>query len=156
MGNNLAGRGNKKKAKVMKINGEIIKLETRTKVFDVIKDHPGHVLLESKSFQQYGIRASQLRPEEYLEAGKIYFLVELPKVPETLEKEAMTKRVKTRRTMSEDLVVRRVDNGGGSVQVKVRLPKAEVDKVIGESKDEEEVAERIVELYVQKKAGRDG
>lgn len=135
MGNNLAGAGGgkKKKAKVMKINGEIIKLKTPIKVFEFIKDYPGHVLLESKAFKKFGIRADPVDPEEYLEAGKIYFLVELPKLAEKKE----------------------VDSGG-SVRVKVKLAKAEVDKLIGESRDEAELAERIVEFCVKKKKAGDG
>ncbi|KAI3813455.1 hypothetical protein L1987_18180 [Smallanthus sonchifolius] len=142
MGNSLAvAGGGKKKAKVMKIDGEIFKLQTPVKVLEVIKDYPGHVLLESKTFKRFGIRANPLGPDEDLEAGKIYFLVELPKLPETNEK--------------REVPAVRVD-GSGSVQVKVRLPKAEVDKLIGESRDEVELAERIVDFCVKKKAGEDG
>ncbi|KAL8200506.1 hypothetical protein R6Q57_011845 [Mikania cordata] len=143
MGNSLAvAGGGKKKAKVMKINGEIFKLKTPIKVVEVIKDYPGHVLLEANAFKRFGIRADPLDVDEYLEAGKLYFLVELPKLPET------------------KIPVVRAEGGGGldgcgSVRVKVRLPKAEVDKMIGESRDEEELTERIVDRYV-KNAGDDG
>ncbi|KAK1439074.1 hypothetical protein QVD17_04889 [Tagetes erecta] len=138
MGNTVAGAGKKKKlAKVMKIDGEIIKVKTPVKVFQVIKDYPGHVLLESKTFKQFGIRADPLDPEECLEAGNIYFLVELPKLPEKKEKPVV--RAET----------------GGSVRVKVRLAKAEVDKLIGESRDKAELTERIVEFCVKKKNAGD-
>ncbi|KAI3502949.1 hypothetical protein L1887_31363 [Cichorium endivia] len=177
MGNSLPGAGGgKKKAKVMKIDGEVFKVKTPIKVFDVVKDYAGHVLLGSKDVKRYGIRANPLDPEESLEAGKIYFLVELPKLPETAEKKAAIRRVrsgvngtakerlqtlmKSRRSVSEISMVTADSGGGldacGSVRVKVRLPKAEVDKLIGESRDEVEVAERIVDLYVQKKNGGDG
>ncbi|KAI3712958.1 hypothetical protein L1987_71528 [Smallanthus sonchifolius] len=143
MGNNLAvASGGKKKAKVMKIDGEIFKLQTPVKVFEVINNYPGHVLLESNTFKRFGIRANPLGPDEDLEAGKIYFLVELPKMPEMNEKREVIPAV-------------RVD-GSGSVQVKVRLPKADVDKLIGESRDEVELTERIVDFCVKKKAGKDG
>ncbi|XP_023754011.1 uncharacterized protein At1g66480 [Lactuca sativa] len=178
MGNSLpgVGGGKKKKAKVMKIDGEIFKLQTPIKVFEVIKDYSGHVLLESKAVKRYGIRATPLDLEENLEPGKIYFLVELPKLPETAEKTVAIRRVRSglnvtakerlelmkvsRRSVSEVSMVRAESGGGleacGSVRVKVRLPKAEVDRLIGESRDEVEVAERIVDLYVQKKSGDDG
>nr|XP_043639081.1 uncharacterized protein At1g66480-like [Erigeron canadensis] len=161
MGNNIAnakGRG-KKKAKVMKIDGEVFKLKTPIKVFEVIKDYPGHVLLESKAVKQYGIRANPLDAEEYLVPGKIYFLVELPKLHETSDKSVVTRRVKSgvNLTKNERLQLMmegdgRDLDGYGSVQVKVRLPKAEMDKVVKESRDEMELVEKIVDLYVHKKA----
>lgn len=149
MGNSFTGSGGgggKKKAKVMKIDGEIFKLKTPIQVFEVIKDYAGHVLLESKAVKRYGIRANPLDPEEFLEAGKIYFLVELPKPPVEKKVVAVTRRVQSgvnltakerldclmmsRRSASEVELVR-ADGGGldgsGSVRVKVRLPKAEVD-----------------------------
>ena len=43
MGNSL---GAKKSAKVMKINGETLKLKTPVKAGAVVKDYPGHALLE--------------------------------------------------------------------------------------------------------------
>ncbi|MFS8033567.1 hypothetical protein Hanom_Chr17g01571091 [Helianthus anomalus] len=160
MGNKLTvASGDKKKAKVMKIDGEIFKLKTPIKVFEAIKDYPGHVLLESKAFKRFGIRANPLGPDECLEAGKIYFVVELPKLPETSEKKERKELVKMSRV---SVAVVREENGGGGVdgdgpvRVKMRLPKAEVDKLIGESRDEEELAERIVDIYVKKKAGDDG
>ncbi|PWA97263.1 hypothetical protein CTI12_AA030850 [Artemisia annua] len=175
MGNTLAsarGGKKKKKAKLVKLDGEIIKLETPIKVFEVIKDYAGHVLLESGSVKQYGIRASPLDPEEYLEGGKVYFLVELPKLPHTMDKKAVDKKTVTRRVKSgvnlntkERLELMMLSRRAlsdvslddcGPVRVKVRLPKAEVDKVIGECKNDVEVAERIVDLYAKKKARDDG
>ncbi|KVI02777.1 uncharacterized protein At1g66480-like [Cynara cardunculus var. scolymus] len=174
MGNSFTGGGGggcgrKKKAKVMKIDGEIFKLKTPIQVFEVIKDYAGYVVLESKAVKRYGIRANPLDPEEFLEAGKIYFLVELPKPPVEKKVVPVTRRVQSgvkltakerldclmmsRRSASEVAFGGGGLGGSGSVRVKVRLPKAEVDKLIGESRDEVEVAERIVDLYVQKKAG---
>ncbi|XP_071693831.1 uncharacterized protein At1g66480-like [Rutidosis leptorrhynchoides] len=169
MGNSLAGKTRSKKAKIMKIDGEIFKLNTPIKVFEVIKDYPSHVLLDSKSVKQYGIRAEPLHSQDYLEGGKVYFLVELPKLPDTTDKKVVnTRRVKSgvnitnkerlellmmaRRSVSEDMEkIGEGLDGCGSVRVKVRLPKMEVDKLIDESRDEVEVVERIVDLYVKKK-----
>ncbi|KAI3665580.1 hypothetical protein L6452_44207 [Arctium lappa] len=155
------GGGGRKRAKVMKIDGEIIKLKTPIQVFEVIKDYPGHVLLESKAVMQYGIRANPLDPEEYLEAGKIYFLVELPKPPVVVTRRVLsgvnlTAKERLDCLMMSSSEVRADGGGGGGVKVKVRLRKAEVDKLIGESRDEVEVAERIVDLYVKKKKSGDG
>nr|GEU64903.1 hypothetical protein [Tanacetum cinerariifolium] len=158
---------------MVKLDGEIIKLETPIKVFEAIKDYAGHVLLESSSVKQYGIRATPLDPAEYLEGGKVYFLLELPKLPHTMDKKPVDIKTVTRRVKSgvslnakeklELMMVSRrslsdvsFDDHCGPVRVKVRLPKAEVDKVIRECKNEVEVAERIADLYAKKKARDDG
>lgn len=61
MGNGLGG---KKKTKMMKINGETIKLKTPIEGGAVSKEYPGYVLLDSEA----------VKPK------RVYFLVELPKV----------------------------------------------------------------------------
>ncbi|XP_075481381.1 uncharacterized protein At1g66480-like [Primulina tabacum] len=79
MGNNIGGR---KKAKIMKIDGEIFKIKTPATAVDVLKDYsPSSVLLDSESVKRYGIRAPKLQPEEELKPRRIYFLVEMPKFP---------------------------------------------------------------------------
>lgn len=167
MGNNIGGR---RKAKVMKINGEIFKLKTPVQAWDVTKDNPGHVLLESEAVKHYGIRAKPLEPQQELKPKKTYFLVELPKFP---DQEKVPKRSQSgvihmsakdrleclmlsRRTVS-DLTINRpssslVSNGPGTsttgpVRLKMRLPSAQVAKLMVESKDEVEVAEKILNLY---------
>ena len=69
-----------KKAKVMKIDGETFKLNTPARANDVVKDYPGHVLLDSHAVKNFGPRAKPLEPDYQLKPKKIYFLVELPKV----------------------------------------------------------------------------
>lgn len=76
MGNSL---GSKKTVKIMKINGESFKLKTPVKACTVVKDFPGHVLLESEDVKHFGIRAKPLDPQENLESKRIYFMVELPR-----------------------------------------------------------------------------
>ncbi|KAJ6738549.1 PLASTID MOVEMENT IMPAIRED PROTEIN [Salix koriyanagi] len=96
MGNNLGGG---KTAEVMKINGETFKLRTPARVTDVVKDYPGFVLLDSEAVKHFGIRAKPLEPQQELKAKKIYFLIELPEIPE--EKEARsTRRVRSAIQMS--------------------------------------------------------
>ncbi|KAE8713371.1 pyridoxal kinase-like isoform X1 [Hibiscus syriacus] len=99
MGNSMGGR---KKAKVMKIDGETIKLKTPIRAWDVVKDYPGHVLLESEAVKHYGIRAKPLEPQQDLKPKKIYFLVELQKFP-------------------DDKAPRRVRSGGIHMSAKDRL-----------------------------------
>lgn len=57
MGNSLGG---KKTTKIMKIDGESFKLKTPVTAEEVLKDFPGHVLLESESVKHYGARAKPL------------------------------------------------------------------------------------------------
>ncbi|KAF7130563.1 hypothetical protein RHSIM_Rhsim10G0079200 [Rhododendron simsii] len=149
----------------MKINGEIFKIKIPARTSDVVSDYPGHVLLESKSVERFGIRAKPLEPQEALKPKKIYFLVELPKLPQ--------ERVPTRapqsakdwllsscRLVSDLAVTRSIGCGSGGpglssgpARVRLRLPKALLDKMVEESRDEAEVAEKIMDLYREKAAG---
>lgn len=170
MGNSIGGR---KKAKVMKINGETLKLKTPVRAWDVVKDYPGHVLLESDAVKRHGIRAKPLEPQQELKPKKIYFLIQLPKLP---EEKVITRRSQSggihmsakdrleclmlsRRTVS-DLSISRPSSGlvsdrpgtssstnSGQLTVKMRLPSAQVAKLMAESKDEAEVADKILDLY---------
>lgn len=79
MGNTIGGR---RKAKVMKIDGETIKLKTPIQASEVVKDYPGYVLLDSEAVKHFGIRAKPLEPRQQLKPKKVYFLVELPKLPD--------------------------------------------------------------------------
>ncbi|KAJ4848312.1 hypothetical protein Tsubulata_003700 [Turnera subulata] len=175
---NTVGRG--KKAKVMKINGEMIKLKTPVRAGEVVKDYPaGYVLLESDAVKHYGIRAKPLEPQEELKPKKVYFLVELPKFPEDKEQQQQprARRVRSginmtakdrleclmlsRRAVSDlEIRPRTLDGSGpsdgGPVRVKVRLPKAQVQKLMQESKDGGEVAEKIIDLYMENSGELDG
>lgn len=166
MGNSLGGR---KSVKVMKINGETFKLKAPVQAGSVLKDYPGHVLLESEAVKHYGIRAKPLEPGQELKPKRLYFLVELPKFPE----ERVTRRVRSGIQMSakdrlESLLLARRSSSdlsimkppsiaseeeeqrasGGGVRVKVRLPKAEVERLMAESKSDDEVADKIISLYM--------
>ncbi|TYJ25973.1 hypothetical protein E1A91_A07G086300v1 [Gossypium mustelinum] len=167
MGNSIGGRN---KAKVMKIDGETIKLKTPIRVWDVLKDYPtGHVLLDSQTVKHYGIRAKPLEPQESLKPKKIYFLVELPKLADD-EVHKAPRRVRSggihmsakdrleclmlsRRTVMVSDGVRLGGGGGGTsgggmMTVKMRLPKSQMAKLVEESKDGVEVAEKILDLYI--------
>lgn len=171
--------GGRNKAKVMKIDGETIKLKTPIRAWDVLKDYPtGHVLLDSQTVKHYGIRAKPLEPQESLKPKKIYFLVELPKLPDD-EVHKAPRRVRSggihmsakdrleclmlsRRTVSDLSMVRPSSTsmasdgvrlgggtpGGGMMTVKMRLPKSQMAKLVEESKDGVQVAEKILDLYI--------
>ena len=167
MGNSLGG---KKTTKVMKINGETFKLKTPVKAEEVVKDYPGHVLLESEAVKHFGIRAKPLQPHQKLQPKRLYFLVELPEAP----KERVTRRVQSginmsakdrleslmlsRRSVSDltlmkpkSVIPEETEEGSdesGAMRLKMRLPKAKVERLMKESKNEAEAAEKIMELYM--------
>ncbi|XP_011006438.1 PREDICTED: uncharacterized protein At1g66480-like isoform X2 [Populus euphratica] len=169
MGNNLGG-GNK--AKVMLINGETFKLKTPARAGEVVKDYPGHVLLDSEAVKHFGIRAKPLEPQQELKANKIYFLIELPEIPEEKDprrvrsaihigaKERLENLMLSRRSVSDMSMVRpsstQTSDGRQPVQVKVRLPRAQVQKLVEESQDEVEVAEKLIDLYMGNSGGING
>jgi len=165
---NIIGGGRRKKAKVMKINGEIFKIKTPARTSDVVNDYPGHVLLESKSVERYGIRAKPLEVQEDLMPKKIYFLVELPKLPqEKAPRRAQPgvhmperDRLLPCRSVSDLSVTKPICHGSdrpglssGPVRVKLRMPKAQLDKMVEESRDEAEVAEKLMDLYMGRRDG---
>ncbi|KAL8463578.1 hypothetical protein ACS0TY_033513 [Phlomoides rotata] len=173
MGNSLGGS---KSAKVMKINGETFKLKTPVRAGSVLESHPGLVLLESEAVKHYGVRAKPLEPQQELKPKRLYFLVELPKFPD----DRSTRRVRSGIQMSakdrlEGLMLARrsasdlsilkppsiaaeeaAENGGGAVRVRMRLPKAEVERLMAETKDKDEMAEKIVSLCMAQSAAANG
>lgn len=78
MGNAFGG---KKRVKVMKVTGETMKLNTPVQAGDVVKDYPGFVVLDSEAVKHYGVRAKPLEPHQNLSRKRLYFLVDLPKLP---------------------------------------------------------------------------
>ncbi|KAL3654470.1 hypothetical protein CASFOL_004151 [Castilleja foliolosa] len=174
MGNSLGG---KKSAKVMKISGETIKLRTPVQAGSVLEHYPGHVLLESEAVKEHGYRAKPLEPQQELKPRRLYFLVELPKVPEDNKNKIGARRVRSGIQMSakdrlENLMLARrsssdlsvmtppspaaveeektvVSENGGGVRVRMRLPKAEVERLMAESKDGAEAADKIARLCME-------
>ncbi|KAG8498678.1 hypothetical protein CXB51_005054 [Gossypium anomalum] len=159
--------------KVMKINGETMKLKTPVRAEQVVKAYPGHVLLESEAVKHFGIRAKPLQSHQNLEPKRLYFLVELPEAP----KERVPRRVRSginmsakdrleslmlsRRSVSDLTLMKPIiaipeeeneEEGGGSesgaMRVKMRLPKSQVERLIKESVNEREAAEKIMQLCV--------
>uniref|UniRef100_A0A7N0TL28 Plastid movement impaired 2 n=1 Tax=Kalanchoe fedtschenkoi TaxID=63787 RepID=A0A7N0TL28_KALFE len=178
MGNSLGG--SKRTVKIMKINGETIKLKTPVQAGEVVKDYPGYVLLESEAVKHFGIRAKPLEAQQGLEPKRLYFLVELPKLEEDkcpprrvrsgihmsakdrLESLKLARRsisdlslMKQTSVMFEDGSDRSSSPGdqgnGGSVRLKMRLPKAEVARLMQESRDEAEAAQKIMDLCLANK-----
>ncbi|KAF5442316.1 hypothetical protein F2P56_034986 [Juglans regia] len=168
MGNSL---GAKKTVKVMKIDGETLKLKTPVKAGEVVKDYPGHVLLDSEDVKHFGTRAKRLEPDQLLEPRRLYFLVELPQAPNETKvtrrarsginmsaKDRLESLMLSRRSVSDLSIMKSTsimleeskegsqENNGG-LRVRLRIPKAEVEKLMKESKDEVEAAEKIMDIY---------
>lgn len=159
----------------MKISGETFKVKTPIRAWDVVKDYPGHVLLNSEAVKRFGMRARPLEPKQELKPKKIYFLVELPKFPAEEEEKQVKRRVRSgiqvsakdrleclmlsRRSVSDLTSVRESSttsssSSEGPVRMKMRLPKAQMLKLVEESKDDVEIAERIIELYMVNNGGK--
>lgn len=177
MGNSLGGS---KSAKVMKINGETFKLKTPVRAGSVLEKHPGLVLLESEAVKHYGVRAKPLEPQQELKPKRLYFLVELPKFPEDKSarrvrsgiqmsaKDRLEGLMLARRSASDLSIMkppsialeeeRRATpaENGGAVRVRMRLPKAEVERLMAETKDRAEMAEKIVSLCMAQNAAANG
>lgn len=171
MGNAIGGS---KKAKVMKIDGETFKLKTPARANDVVRDYPGHMLLDYQAVKHFGVRARPLEPHHELKPKGIYFLVELPKVQVPVQtqvpSEPLPRRVRSsgirgmnakerldflmlsKRSVSDLTMVKKSDGpgpvNGGPTTVTMRLPKAQLDGLMEESHDRNEVAEKIIGLYM--------
>ncbi|XP_074575638.1 uncharacterized protein At1g66480-like [Curcuma longa] len=169
MGNSLGGN-RKKIVKVMKVDGTTMRLKPPVQAASVLRDHPGYTLLDAEEVKRLGVRAPAIDPEAPLLPGNLYFLVELPRAPSHRDprrawsgalrvgaKERLESLLLSRRSMS-DLYVPASGSGGqspvasaeetkdGGLRLKMRLPKAQVEKLMLESKDPEEAARRIMEL----------
>ncbi|KAG7030578.1 hypothetical protein SDJN02_04615, partial [Cucurbita argyrosperma subsp. argyrosperma] len=167
MGNAFGG---KKTVKVMKVTGETMKLNTPVQAGDVVKDYPGFVLLDSEAVKHYGVRAKPLEPHQNLSRKRLYFLVDLPKLPNQppprrirsaihmSAKDRLESLMLARRSASDLTIMKpksvlaeedagEGSSGAGTTRLKVRLPRAEVEKLLKESKDKGEAAEKIVGLY---------
>lgn len=150
----------------MKIDGETIKFKTPVRTGEVIKDYPGHVLMDSQAVRHLGVRAKALDLDHELQPKRLYFLVQLPamgseKAPRRARsgvinmsaKDRLESLMLARRSVSDLSLMKTVETGAdGGRQVKMRLPKAQVAKLIEESKDEAEAAEKMMRLCLGNEA----
>ncbi|KAK3123474.1 hypothetical protein QOZ80_8AG0631490 [Eleusine coracana subsp. coracana] len=173
MGNAIAGK--RRTARVMKVDGSTCKYKPPAVAGDALRDHPGHHLLESEEVRRLGVRARPLDPDAPLKPGKLYFLVELPRlaaassrVPrrtwsgaltygggggagERLESLMLARRSASDVAATVKAMAAAVEAGeDGAVRLRVRLPKAEVARLVGESRDAGEAAEKIMRLCVDR------
>ncbi|XP_074577301.1 uncharacterized protein At1g66480-like [Curcuma longa] len=174
MGNGLSRK--KKFVKVMKLDGSTIKLKSPALAGQVLEDYPGYNLLDSDDVTRSGVRARPLDQDAALKPGKLYFLVQLPRLKPTQAaaadswspagrawsgalrvsaKERLESLKISRRTMSDvSSVARRTsamavdEAANGVVQLKMRLPKSQVEKLMRESRSPAEAAKKITELCI--------
>ncbi|XP_038876258.1 uncharacterized protein At1g66480-like [Benincasa hispida] len=182
MGNTIGGR---KRVKIMKVDGEILKLKLPIRVSEVLKDYPDHVLMESEAVKHYGVKAKPLEPQQDLNKKKIYFLLQLPKItaenrprPDRIPRRVRSSGVHmsakdrldllmlSRRTMSEIAITRpssaAADSSAqprfnsGPMQVKMKIPRSQVAKLMEESRNEGEIAEKIINMYLKNEVNTGG
>ncbi|CAL5002008.1 unnamed protein product [Urochloa decumbens] len=175
MGNSIGGK--RRRPRVMTVDGATYKYRPPAAAADALRDHPGHHLLESDEVRRLGVRARPLDPDAPLKPGKLYFLVELPKLsvsrrrgaPQRTWSGALTyggaaagagerlESLMVARRSASDVAsspaaaaasVEAAEDSGGGVRLRVRLPKADVQRLVDESRDAAEAAERIMELCV--------
>ena len=168
MGNALAGR--RRAAKVMTVDGATFRYKTPAAACAALRGHPGHQLLESEEVRRLGVRARPLDRDAPLKPGKLYFLVQIPRGgagdddPRAPRKtwsgalrvgarERLEGLMLSRRTVSDVSSIlpppSSVEVGAdGAVRLRMRLPKADVARLMQESRDPAEAAERIMQLCV--------
>jgi hypothetical protein len=157
MGNTIAGK--RRTARVMKVDGSTCRYRPPAVAGDALRDHPGHQLLEPEEVRRLGVRARPLDPDAPLKPGRLYFLVELPRVPRRTWSGALTyggtgagERLESlmleRRSASDvtDTVKAMAASAAagaedGAVRLRVRPPKAEVAGLVKESRD---AAEKVM------------
>ncbi|TKW10387.1 hypothetical protein SEVIR_6G161100v4 [Setaria viridis] len=183
MGNSIGGK--RRRARVMTVDGATHKYRAPAAAADALRGHPGHHLLESDEVRRLGVRARPLDPDAPLKPGKLYFLVEIPRLA-AASSSSNTRRRAPQRTWSgaltygagerlESLMLARrsasdvaaalaasssspgpsspsveaaAGPDGGAVRLRVRLPKADVQRLVESSRDAAEAAERIMQLCV--------
>ncbi|KAM0952732.1 hypothetical protein DsansV1_C02g0016441 [Dioscorea sansibarensis] len=161
MGNHIGGK--KRPSKVMKVDGTTLRFPPPAQANDVLRLHPSYSLLDSDEVRLLGIRARPLHPDHPLKPGKIYFLIELPRLPDdhsprrawsgslhVTAKERLENLMLSRRAIS-DLTPGKPSMevmAEGSVRVKLRLPKSQVAELVQRSTGPADAAEKIMELYV--------
>ncbi|KAM0914876.1 hypothetical protein ACQ4PT_011244 [Festuca glaucescens] len=169
MGNSIGGR--RKGAKVMQLDGTAFRVKPPAYAGAVLRDHPGFQLLDSEQVKLLGVRARPLEHDAVLRPGRLYFLVALPKptapprrawsgalhvgARERLESLMLTRRSTSDLTFPTGTAPASpaASDGGGPVQLRMRLPKSQLAKLMGESRDSAEAAAKIMQLCAANEAG---
>ncbi|GLJ50384.1 hypothetical protein SUGI_1073960 [Cryptomeria japonica] len=165
MGNAILFRRHHGHVKIMKLDGQVMKVKGPLIVDDILADYPGYVILHSEAVRHMGVKAKPLDGSATLNAKHLYFLVQLPKVenhkrePRRVRsgipmnaKSRLESMLLTHRSISDishmncdpsSSEIMSEDNG--AVRVKVRLTKAQLIEMLGESQESFDTVERILD-----------
>eukprot|EP01018_Ginkgo_biloba_P037654 Gb_39534 [translate_table: standard] len=172
MGNAIISSRGHGRIKVMKLDGEILKFKAPVTVGQIVGEYPNHVILHSEAVRHLGVRAKPLDECTPLKPKHLYFLVQLPKLEESRAprrvrsgitmnaKSRLESMLLARRSVSDISVMTSSTetkphltsvspphgDQDGAVRLKVRLTKAQLAKLMSESQNSGETAERILDM----------
>ncbi|PKA65137.1 Uncharacterized protein AXF42_Ash013258 [Apostasia shenzhenica] len=161
MGNCLSGK-NKTTVKVMRIDGTAFRLKPPVAAGELIRDNPGHSVIDSAEVKSLGLGSRRLTAGDPLLPGRLYFLVQLPRRPALAPRRAYSGnlRVSAKDRLESLLLSRRAVSDlahhrptaaaevspDGGLRLRLRLPKSEVAMLVAESRDAADAAQKIVRL----------
>ncbi|GLJ50392.1 hypothetical protein SUGI_1074060 [Cryptomeria japonica] len=161
MGNAILFRRHHGRVKILKLDGQLLKVKRPLIVNQILADYPGYVILHSEAVRHMGVRAKPLDESATLNARHLYFLVDLPKL------ENQTRRVRseiptnpksrleiillTRRSISDishtncepSSDISKTSEDNGVLRIKVRFRKVQLE-MMAERQDRSETVERIL------------
>ncbi|GLJ50391.1 hypothetical protein SUGI_1074050 [Cryptomeria japonica] len=164
MGNAILFRRHHGRVKIMKLDGQLLKVKGPLLVNQILADYPGYVILHSEAVRHMGVRAKPLDGSATLNARHLYFLVQLPKLENqtrrvrseipTNPKSRLESMLLTRRSISDishtncepssDTTISKTSEDNGVLRIKVRFSKVQLLEMMAESQDRSETVERIL------------
>ncbi|GLJ50385.1 hypothetical protein SUGI_1073970 [Cryptomeria japonica] len=164
MGNAIFFRRHHGRVNIMKLDGQVLKVKGPLIVNDILAYYPGYVILHSEAVRHMGVKAKPLDGSATLNAKHLYCLIQLPKVenhkrePKRVSsgipmnaKSRLESLLLTRRSISDISHINcepsssESSEDNGAVRVKVRLTKAELIELMGESQESCDTVERILD-----------
>ncbi|GLJ50408.1 hypothetical protein SUGI_1074340 [Cryptomeria japonica] len=169
MGNAVASSLGRRRVKIMKLDGEVLKFKPPVTVEQIVQNYPNHVILQSEAVRHMGIRAQPLEELMELRPKQLYYLVEMPKREDlrapTRVRSVINMSAKSR--LEAMLLARRSSSdigalssshcvssssldgvNGGPIRVQVRLTKAQLAELESQSKNSSETAQKILSFYL--------